>query len=209
MFTKVIHLSPGALPPGPSQSWYLCPLVVSSADAFGADLVERPVPWPWKLNAGGWIYCSCLVPSIRLNLLQLLSSLQILWRELSRGGYEYSSKIAPRQFRGNIWRTTTMAIRLSLWRPFRLLYIARKLIKFIHNDSTESAEICWTMILYSKYLRDKWASQDYKKMLIRQSKQWVTWFQAFPVCRGRDLCCFLLWWYQYQVSSYCWWKKSG
>eukprot|EP00434_Breviolum_minutum_P021013 symbB.v1.2.018538.t2/scaffold1482.1/size116129/3 len=39
----VIHLSPGALPPGPSQSWYLCPLVVSSADAFGADLVERPV----------------------------------------------------------------------------------------------------------------------------------------------------------------------
>lgn len=40
----VIRLSPGAMPVTSSSSaWYLCPLVVSWADAFGTDLVERPV----------------------------------------------------------------------------------------------------------------------------------------------------------------------
>lgn len=40
----VIRLSPGAMPVASSSSaWYLCPLVVSWADAFGTDLVERPV----------------------------------------------------------------------------------------------------------------------------------------------------------------------
>lgn len=40
----VIRLSPGAMPViSSSSAWYLCPLVVSWADAFGTDLVERTV----------------------------------------------------------------------------------------------------------------------------------------------------------------------
>jgi hypothetical protein len=43
---QVIRLSPGAMS---SSAWYLCPLVVSWADAFGTDLVERTDAW-WQMD---------------------------------------------------------------------------------------------------------------------------------------------------------------
>ena len=46
---QVIRLSPGAMPvtSNSMSAWYLCPLVVCWAEAFGSDLVERPAAW-WQ-----------------------------------------------------------------------------------------------------------------------------------------------------------------
>lgn len=43
---QVIRLCPGRAPTSEADAWYLCPVVVASQDAFGADLLARPVPWP-------------------------------------------------------------------------------------------------------------------------------------------------------------------
>lgn len=56
---QVISLSPGAMPViSSSSAWYLCPLVVSWADAFGTDLVERTDAW-WQMDLDPEIEDEC------------------------------------------------------------------------------------------------------------------------------------------------------
>lgn len=54
----VIRLCPGRAPTSEADAWYLCPVVVASQDAFGADLLARPVAHVYVRTSSNAALCA-------------------------------------------------------------------------------------------------------------------------------------------------------